>query len=162
MEKLRLIFVTLSVALVGFSSAQQDILMLNIEGVMQSGYVNPAIGPSSGMHIGMPFMSSVSAQHQNNFLHPKGLFKKVEDHVEFQTDVYLDRVKDDNIAGFDLAVDILSFGMPYKDNYFSFAIREKSNVRIQLPGDLLRFPITGNASFEENGGLIDYRIWISH
>lgn len=140
---------------VGSISAQQDLLMLNLQDVRQSSYINPALGTQNGIHVGLPFMSSVSVRHYNNFLHPGKLFKEEEGHVEFQTDAYLKGIEGDNRAGFELTTDLLSIGFPYKKNYFSFSIREKADLQIQLPRDLLSFPITGNAQFEVNGGLID-------
>jgi hypothetical protein len=138
-----------------FSYAQQDLMLFALEDVAQRQYLNPAMVNTQGIHIGLPFLSSVSAQHRNNFLNPGALFKLNEGNVEFQTEEYLSRVEGDNSFGLDLAVDIFSIGVPVGNQYFSFAVRDRLSIDISLSEDLLKFPILGNASFDINGGTLD-------
>jgi len=137
-------------------SAQQDLMMHAIPGVFQSNYVNPAYDYGSRIHLGLPFMSSVSAHHQNTILNPNRLFSVNQGQTVLDTDYFLANIKDENYIGIDLAVDILSFGMPIKGHYVSLAIRERVYAQVTLPGDMLRFPFTGNASFDETGNTLDF------
>ena len=136
--------------------AQQDIMMHALPQLFQSSYVNPAYDSGNRIHLGLPFMSSISVHHQNTLFNPSRLFNSQEGRTVLDTDYYLKNIKKENYIGLDLAADLLSFGLPLKDHYFSLAIRERVSAQITLPGDMLRFPFTGNATFDETGNTLDF------
>ena len=151
------IFQTILALFITFSlEAQQDIMMHSIPQVFQSSYVNPAYDYGSRIHLGLPFMSSISAHHQNTIFNPSRLFTVSEGKTVLDTDYFLTNIRDENYLGVDLAADVLSFGMPIEAHYISLAIRERVSAQITLPGDMLRFPFTGNASFDDTGNVLDF------
>lgn len=147
--------------------AQQDLLIYNMPSIPQAMYVNPAQAPPSRVNIGLPGMSSILVHHQNTIFNPYHLFEANGNQMNFRTDHYLSQVRKNNYFGASAAIDLLSIGTVVGEkDYFSFAIREKFFSRINLPGDLLRFPFTGNASFDElEDGTLDFSglsIGLSH
>ncbi len=136
--------------------AQRDLILYSLPGVAQSLYVNPSRAPHKAVHIGLPFMSSVSLHHRNTLFNPGRLFKNTEGRTEFQTQEFLDEIRDKNALGVDMSIDIFSLGIPVKNHYFSLAVREKVTSELSLPGDLLRFPFIGNGDFDATGGSLDF------
>ncbi|NND93536.1 MAG: hypothetical protein HKN45_01655 [Flavobacteriales bacterium] len=152
----RISILTLAVIATFSIRAQHDLMLYNLPGVGQSIYVNPAHAPHDGIHIGLPFMSSTSIHHTNSILNPSQLFANAEGRVEFQTEDFLDRIAERNELGLDMASDIFSIGIPIKGNYFSFSLRDKVSAGITFPGDMLKFPFTGNGNFLETEGVLDF------
>jgi hypothetical protein len=136
--------------------AQQDIMMHALPNVFQRSYVNPAYDPGKGVHIGLPFMSSLSVHHQNTVFNPSRLFSTQEGQTVLDSEYFLSNIKDENYIGVDIASDIFSLGLSVKQHSFSLAIRERIFAQITLPGDLLRFPFTGNGDFEATGNSLDF------
>jgi hypothetical protein len=138
------------------SYAQQDIMMHALPNVFQRSYVNPAYDPGRGIHIGLPFMSSLSVHHQNTVFNPSRLFNTVEGRTVLDSEYFLSNIKDENYIGVDITSDIFSLGLSVKKHSFSLAIRERIFAQVTLPGDLLRFPFTGNGDFEATGNTLDF------
>ncbi len=155
------IFVTMA------SYGQQDLVLHQMSDVPQSIYVNPSKAPSTRLNIGLPFLSSIYLRHQNTIFNPYHLFSKEGNTINFRTLHYLDQIQKRNYIGLEQEIELLSIGLKVGEkNYFSFGVRERFNFRLSLPGDMLRFPFTGNASFDElEGGVLDFsdfRIGLNH
>lgn len=136
--------------------AQQDLMQYIGQSTPQSIYVNPAFTPDVRMNFGLPFLSSVSMHHTNFIFNPNDLFENADQGTRFRTQNYLDLIEERNSAGVEMAIDVLSFGLKVKESYFTFMVREKMLFHVNLPGDLLRLPVTGNADFSQNNGLLDF------
>ncbi|NNE55814.1 MAG: hypothetical protein HKN32_07335, partial [Flavobacteriales bacterium] len=151
----------------GSIEAQQDLVMYNMSIVPQHHYVNPARAPYSRLNIGLPVISSIYLKHENTVFNPGHLLQETVEGMEFRTDHFMTHVKDENFIGAEGAIDLLSLGIAIgEQHYFSFAIRERMQGRLVLPGDMIRFPFTGNASFDElKDNTVDFsgfRIQLNH
>lgn len=149
------------------SYGQQDLVLHQMSAVPQSMFVNPSNAPGNRLNIGIPMISSIYFRHQNTIFNPYHLFTNDGNSVTFRTQNYLDQIRKRNYIGFENDFELFSIGaIVGEKNYFSFGIQEKFDFRLDLPGDMLRFPFTGNASFDEleNGTLdfSDFRITLSH
>jgi hypothetical protein len=144
----------LLVSMVG--TAQQDLMLHGLTNVFQQVYVDPSSAPHRQLHIGLPVMSGISAQHRNTFLNPGRLLQVEEGRQVFQTDRFLSEIENQNIFGFEISTELLSFGLPVKDHYFHFSWRDRVSAYATLPGDLLRFPFVGNGDFDVTGNVLDF------
>jgi outer membrane protein OmpA-like peptidoglycan-associated protein len=147
--------------------AQQDLVLYNMSGTPQHMYNNPASRPVSRLNIGLPGISSLYLRHENTVYNPFHMFEQRGSNSALRTDHFLNQTRSINSLGYDLAADILSFGFAVGENdYFSFSLRERMQGRWSLPGDLVRFPFTGNASFDElDEGMLDFggfRLGMNH
>ena len=159
MKKLKtLLALSLFCSATTIAFAQQDLVMYFMDDVPQSMYLNPARAPQSNVNIGLPALSSFYFRHQNTVFNPYHMFEQSGDNISFRTDHFLAQVRDNNYLGIEQATDLLSVGFRVQDkHYFSLAIRERFFGRLNLPGDMIRFPFTGNASFDElEDGTVDF------
>lgn len=149
------------------ASAQQNLVLRTMDAVPQHMYGNPASRPASRLNIGLPGMSSLYFRHENTVYNPFHLFEKKGNTTSLRTQHFQDHVRRLNHMGAEAAVDLLSFGFAVGEkNYFSFSVRERFQARLTLPGDLIRFPFTGNGSFDElENGTLDFsgfRLGLNH
>ncbi|MFT7104891.1 MAG: outer membrane protein OmpA-like peptidoglycan-associated protein [Flavobacteriales bacterium] len=148
-------------------NAQQDLVLRSMDGVPQHMYGNPASRPESRLNIGLPGISSIYFRHENTVYNPFQLFENKGSSSALRTEHFQDYVKKLNHIGAEAAVDLVSFGFAVGEkNYFSFSIRERFQARLTLPGDMVLFPFTGNASFDElENGTLDFsgfRLGLNH
>ena len=138
--------------------AQQDLTLMNLTNIQQIQYVNPAFRPQARLNIGIPGVSSLYFNHYNTVFTPKDLFEVNGNQTTLRVDHLRTMWKKRNDISFSSKVDLINFGFLYKDkNYISFNITENAFARLTLPGDLLRFPLTGNANFSQlNDGTLDF------
>jgi outer membrane protein OmpA-like peptidoglycan-associated protein len=149
------------------STGQQDLMLFSMDAVPQHMYNNPSSRPSTRLNIGLPGLSSIYLRHENTIYNPFHLFEQRGSNSALRTEHFLNQTRKVNTLGYDLAVDLLSFGFAVGEtDYFSFSIRERVQGRWSIPGDMVRFPFTGNASFDEleDGTLdfSDFRIGVNH
>lgn len=136
--------------------AQQDLTLMNLDNVQQIQYVNPAFRPQARINIGLPGASSIYFNHFNHVFTPKDVFDIDGSSTTLRVDHLKNMWKDKNYISMSAKYDILHFGFAVKKNYFSFNITENTFSRLNLPGDMLRFPLTGNASSELEDGTLDF------
>lgn len=157
MIKNRIIAVGLLLGVFGFNNAQQDLTLMNLDNIQQVQYVNPAFRPQARLNIGIPGVSSIYFNHINTVFTPKDLFEVNGGTTTLRVEHLKEMWKARNYYGISLKEDLIHFGFAYKkDNYISFNITENFYSRLTLPGDLLRFPFTGNASSSLDNGTLDF------
>lgn len=149
------------------TQGQQDLVLRTMDAVPQHMYGNPASRPMSRINIGLPTMSSFYFRHENTVYNPFHLFENNGNSTALRTQHFQDYTRKLNFIGAESAVDLLSFGFAVGEkNYFSFSIRERFQARLTLPGDMIRFPFTGNGSFDElDDGTLDFsgfRLGLNH
>lgn len=147
--------------------AQQDLIMYHMDAVPQHQYVNPASAPLARINIGLPLISSIYLRHENTMYNPFHMFEQTGSGMTLRTDHFLGKLRDRNNFGIDAAIDLFSVGLKVKDKHcISFAIRERIQARLILPQDMLAFPFTGNADFDEHpDGTLDFsdlRLHLNH
>lgn len=140
----------------GIGIAQQDFTLMNLDNIQQIQYVNPALRPQARLNIGLPGVSSLYFNHYNSVFTPKDLFDVDGGSTTLRVDHLKKMWKKNNDISISAKVDLLHFGFAVQKNYFSFNITENIYSRVTLPGDLLRFPLTGNASDDIENGTLDF------
>lgn len=139
-------------------AAQQDYSLYNLSSLQQTLYTNPANQVDGRIYIGIPALSSMYFNATNKIATPKDLFENTADgtrlRVSHLDDLWSGR---NNYVGFHTNLELLAFGFRIKErNYLHFTVNENIFSRVTLPGDLLTFPFYGNASFDKNGGELDF------
>jgi outer membrane protein OmpA-like peptidoglycan-associated protein len=157
MKKLVLLFVA-AVSIVSMAKAQQNLVLYHMDFVPQHQYVNPASRPFAKVNIGLPALSSIYFRHENTIFNPYHMLSNEGSYAALRVDNFKSQVRDLNSLGIDGAIDLLNVGFAVGEkHYFSVAARERFQVRWTMPGDMLLFPFTGNASFDElEDGTIDF------
>ena len=140
------ILFSILIALVGSAFAQQDLTLINLDNIQQVQHVNPGLRPQARLNIGFPGISSVYFNHYNTVFTPKDAFDANGALTTLRVDHLKDMWKKKNHISLASKVDLVHFGFAVEKNYFSFNMTENFFSRATLPGDLLRFPFTGNAS----------------
>ena len=154
----RIILVLLFIGVLSSNQAQQDLTLMNLTNIQQIQYVNPAFRPQARVNIGFPGLSSIYLNHYNTVFTPKDLFSVDGSTTTLRVDHLKKMWKKKNDISLSAKIDLLHFGFQFKKkNYISFNITENAFARVTLPGDLLRFPFTGNANFDElKDGTLDF------
>ncbi len=135
--------------------SQQDLTLMNLSNVQQVQYINPAFRPQAKINIGVPGASSTYFNHYNTVFTPKDLFSVEGNTTTLRVDHLKKMWKKRNHISVTGDYDFLHFGFAIKKSYFSFNITEHFFSRLTLPGDLLRLPLTGNASSDLENGILD-------
>lgn len=155
--KYLLVFITFLVFTSLENSAQQSMTLYNLQEIPQTSYQNPAFDTKTKHSVGIPILSSVYLKASNTIFQPGNLFSNTEGHVTFNSDKYINNLKDQNHIGLNLAIDLLSVSQKIANFNFSLAIRERMTARFTLPRDFLAFPFTGNANFQKiENGILDF------
>jgi outer membrane protein OmpA-like peptidoglycan-associated protein len=150
------ILLSILISIGGLVYGQQDLTLMNLDNIQQIQYVNPALRPQARLNIGLPGLSSLYFNHYNSVFTPKDLFDTDGGSTTLRVDHLKKMWKKKNDISFSGKFDLLHFGFAKGKNYFSFHITENTFSRVTLPGDLLRFPLTGNASAELENGTLDF------
>jgi len=134
----------------------QDIMSYSGRWTPQAMHVNPSFAPEASTTIGIPVFSSISIEQSNGLFLPSDIFRQSAEGLKFDQAGYLSAIGDNNKMSLTFDVDLLSVGHRFGKNFFRFSIRERGDVFVDLPGDLLRFPVVGNGDFDFNGGVLDF------
>ncbi len=129
--------------------AQVDQTFYNMRSVHQSAYNNPAAIPMNKISIGMPITSSNYFYVSNSgFAYSDLITRRSDDSLVLNIDNAIDKMADGkNFIGMSAAVDLFSFGLRVKKNYFSFNVTEKFKFNFTYTKDFFDFLQHGNSSF---------------
>jgi hypothetical protein len=134
------------------ANSQQSNVMYFIKGVPQTNTLNPAFQPDYGFYFGIPGISPVAAEIDNNplrfhdlvfyspppidsvitFLHPAADKRK-----------FLALFGNHNFINTDVSTSLFSLGFRINTLFFSFGISQKAYVRLNYPKDLFTLPMYG-------------------
>ena len=127
------------------SMAQIDYNFLAIRGVPQNMYSNPAQMPRFKYHIGLPAISSFHLSAYSSSLSWGEIVTIREDgSTLIDLEGSLDKLNDKNYISIQSNIDLLSFSFRQKSNYFSFAVRERIEMRFSYPKSLIDLMWNGN------------------
>ena len=128
--------------------AQVDLTLYNMRSIPQSAYCNPAAIPLSKMNIGIPVISSDYLYLSNSgFTFSDLLTKRSDDSLVLDIDHAISKMADKNFMGNAVSVDLFSFGIRVKKNYFGLNITEKEIFSFTYTKDFFDFLQNGNTSF---------------
>jgi hypothetical protein len=125
----------------------------------QNHLLNPAFRPSNSVYIGLPVLTGISLNMNNNFVNFSDVFMKgkPQDSIisflnpDYNIDKFLSKIKDKNFFEPEVMVQLISLGFSVgKDSYFFLDINERIDGNIVIPGDLLKLAFRGNQEFVGN------------
>ena len=137
------------------ASAQnsQAMYFMNIP---QNHLINPAFRPSNSVYIGLPVVSGINLNINNNFVNFSDVFIKgqVKDsiitflHPDYNVDKFLAKLKDKNFLESESMIQLFGVGFSIgKDGYVFIDINERVDGNVVMPGDLFKLALKGNEEF---------------
>jgi len=154
-SKLKYILVTL-LAVISLTSAAQNSQVLYYMNLPQNHMLNPALRPTNKVYIGLPVISGINLNMNNNFFNFSDVFVNgvVPDsvvtifHPDYDPSEFVKKIKDVNAMQTEALVQLFGLGFGVgKDLYIFLDINERADVNIALPGDFLRLGFEGNEQF---------------
>lgn len=148
--------ITLIFAVITTQSPAQNSQAMYYMDLPQNHLLNPAFRPSASVYIGLPVITGVSLNLNNNFVNFSDVFMKgrSQDSIisvlnpDYNIDKFLSKIKDKNFFEPEILVQLISLGFSVgKDNYIFFDINERIDGNIVIPGDLLKLAFRGNQEF---------------
>jgi outer membrane protein OmpA-like peptidoglycan-associated protein len=125
--------------------AQQNLTLYSMQAIPQAMYVNPGVMPLTKINIGLPGISSNYLNFSNSGFAMHDLFKAdANGGLLIDANSFLGKLKPTNRINLNVHTDLLSFGFKVKQNYFSFNLTERVDVRMSYTKDLFSLLVNGN------------------
>jgi len=125
----------------------------------QNHLLNPALRPSNSVYIGLPVLSGINLNINNNYVSFSDVLFKSKSgdsiisilHPDYDVDKFLTKIKDKNFLDPELIVPVLGIGFSVgKDGYVFLDINERVEGNIVIPGDIFKLALKGNEQFVGN------------
>jgi hypothetical protein len=154
-RKIKYILALLPLLLTLNSSAQNSQVLYYMN-LPQRHLLNPALTPTNSVYIGLPVLSGINLNINNNFFNFSDVFINgvVADslitflHPNYDPAKFLAKIKDINSIEPEVQIQLFSLGFRAgKDLYIYLDVNEKVNANIALPGDIFRLALSGNDQF---------------
>ena len=152
LKYLLIIFMAMIIA----EASAQNSQVLYYMNLPQNHMINPALRPSNSLYIGLPAISGINMNINNNFVNFSDVFYKGPGrdsiisilHPDYNIDDFLAKIKDKNFFEPESTVQLLGLGFSVgKDMYFFLDINDRITGNLVLPGDLFRLALKGNEQF---------------
>jgi hypothetical protein len=143
-------------ALIAADAIGQNSQIMYFMNLPQNHFLNPALRPSNRIYVGLPGLSGINVNVNNNYLNFSDIFIKgqVKDsivtflHPDYSPEKFLAKIKDINSMETETAVQLLGVGFSVgTDGYVFLDINERIQTNLVLPGDLFKLALYGNESF---------------
>lgn len=155
----------LLLAMLFVTGSAQNSQVLYFMNLPQNHLINPALRPSNSVYIGLPVISGINLNINNNFINFSDVFMKGHSvdpdsvysflHPHFNVDDFLAKIKDKNSLEAEASVQLFGLGFSAgKDLYIFLDINDRINGNFVIPGDFFRLGLKGNESFV--GKTIDF------
>ena len=153
--KTKYILILLFAIIIADVSAQ-DSQILYFMNLPQNHLLNPALRPSNSLYIGLPALSGINLNINNNFVNFSDVFMKGQPkdsiisflHPDYNVDKFLAKIKNRNFIEPESIVQLFGLGFDVgKDSYIFLDINERIDGNIVLPGDLFKLALKGNEEF---------------
>ena len=149
-----ILILILTVCTVGVSAQNSQVLYyMNLP---QNHLINPALRPSNSIYIGLPALSGINLNFNNNYVNFSDVFLKGQPkdsiisflHPDYNVDKFLAKIQDKNFIEPDISVQILGIGFSLgRDTYVFLDINDRIEGNLVLPGDLFKLALKGNEQF---------------
>ncbi len=156
----RIIYILiLLLAAVIYDAAAQNSQVLYYMNLPQKHLLNPALRPSNSVYIGLPALSGINLNLNNNFISFQDVFMKSATgdsvisifHPDYDINRFLPKIKDINSIETQTLVQLFGLGFNAgSDLYIFFDVNERVEANFALPGDILRLSLLGNEQFVGN------------
>jgi hypothetical protein len=148
----------LVVVFVAQANAQSEFSLYRMNGNLpQANLINPAFYPNHKVVIGLPIISSIYASADNGGIAFRDIFKNSEtDSLAVDTTSLFTKLKATNRMQYKESIQLFYFGLRGKRSYFSFAIHQVSEMRLNYPGDVVGWAIRGPGDSHYTGKPLDF------
>jgi len=143
-----------------YDASAQNSQTLYYMNLPQRHFLNPALRPTNSVYIGLPVLSGINLNINNNFFNFSDVLSQSGDslitifHPDYDINNFLKKIKDVNAIEPQVLVQLFGLGFNAgSDLYIFMDINERVEANVALPGDLLRLAFQGNEPFI--GNMID-------
>jgi hypothetical protein len=153
--KIKHILILFLAVIVADASAQNSQVMYFMN-LPQSHLINPALRPSNSIYIGLPVVSGINLNINNNFVNFSDVLIKGQTkdsiisflHPDYNVDKFLSKIKNKNSMEPELMIQLLGVGFSVgKDSYVFLDINDRIESNVVLPRDLFKLALQGNEGF---------------
>ena len=152
--KRKFLLVLLFALIITSASAQNSQILYNMN-LPQNHLLNPALRPSNSVYIGLPAISGINLNINNNFINFSDVFIKGNNdsiltflHPDYDIDNFIDEIKNKNSLAPQVSIQLLGLGFSVGDNNYIFLdINDRIEGNVVLPGDILKLGLLGNEQF---------------
>jgi hypothetical protein len=157
-RKTKYILILLITFIITDISAQNS-QVLYFMNLPQNHLLNPAMRPSNSLYIGLPVISGINLNINNNFINFSDVFMKGQTgdsvisilHPSYNVDAFLAKINDKNFLEPEVSVQLFGLGFSAgKDLYFFLDVNERIDGNVVLPGDIFTLALKGNEGFVGN------------
>jgi hypothetical protein len=136
-------------------SAQNSQVMYYMN-LPQNHILNPALRPSNSLYIGLPGISGVNVNVNNNFVNFSDVFMKGKGfdsvisilHPDYNIDKFLAKIRDKNSIEPEISVQLFGLGFALGESSWLFLdINDRVDGNLVIPGDLIKLAFKGNEGF---------------
>lgn len=147
-----ILLLTLAMADAGAQNSQ----VLYYMNIPQNHFLNPAMRPTNSVYIGLPVISGINVNINNNFFNFSDIFKVSTEgdstisifHPDYDISKFTSKLKDVNNLEPQVAVQLFGLGFNAgRDLYIFLDINERVDIDFALPGDMLKLAFEGNEQF---------------
>ena len=146
-------------------NAQQDHTLFFMHNLPESNLVNPAVPIKCKVYIGIPGLSSVHANYNNNSFTVSEMFypQRVNDSLLINPENIVSKIRKNAFASDEVHATLFTAGYRWNDFYLNFSVSEKQNFYTMAPGDMVRLAWDGNTQFRgQQMNLTGLRVSGSH
>ena len=147
--------------LVSCDLSAQNSQVLYYMNLPQNHLLNPAFRPSNSVYIGLPVLSGINININNNFINFSDVFIKGSNdsilsflHPDYDISKFIAKIKDKNSIEPESVIQLFGLGFNVgRKSYVFLDINERVDGNVVIPGDLFRLGLEGNEQFA--GGKMD-------
>jgi hypothetical protein len=141
MRKVKYIMI-LALAVIAADASAQNGQAMYFMNIPQNHLLNPALRPSNSLYIGLPVVSGINLNINNNFVNFSDVFIKGQPkdsiisflHPGYNVDKFLAKIKDKNSMEPEVAIQLLGVGFSVgKDGYVFLDINDRIDVILFCP-----------------------------
>lgn len=153
--KIKYILMIILAVFVADASAQNSQVLYYMN-IPQNHLANPALRPSNSVYIGLPGLSGINLNVNNNFVNFSDIFLKGQPkdsiisflHPGYDVEKFLAKIKNKNFFEPEITIPLFGVGFSVgRDGYVFLDINERIEGNIVLPEDLFRLALKGNEEF---------------
>jgi hypothetical protein len=154
-RKLRYILFGFLVIIIPEIHAQNSNVMYYMN-LPQNHLLNPALRPSNSFYLGLPAITGIDVNLNNNFIGFSDVFMKGQTsdsiitflHPDNKIDDFIKNLKKINYLAPDVNIQLFGLGFSAgKDMYIFFDIVDRVESKVSFPGDLIKLGLLGNEQF---------------
>lgn len=153
--KMKYILILL-LALISFDGSAQNSEAMYFMNLPQNHLLNPALRPSNSVYVGLPVLTGINLNINNNFVNFSDVIIKGQPgdslisflHPDYNPDSFLSKIREKNFIETESSIQLLGIGFSIgNDGYVFLDINDRFNGDVIIPGDLFKLALKGNEQY---------------